>query len=99
MRARRLVNTLSVTPIAEMRKMGVRATWMRWAMSTDWTVAVVNPPMPFIAASTRKRPGRRLAVGALYQSTYLVVAGAAAAFFFFLLCFLGGFGAFRAGGA
>jgi hypothetical protein len=32
---------------------------MRWAMSTDWTVYAVNPPVPFIAAGTRKRPGRR----------------------------------------
>src|SRR5579863_6892212 len=45
MRARRLVNTLSVTPMAEMRKMGVSAIWMRWAISTDWTEYVLRLPM------------------------------------------------------
>src|SRR5882762_1349156 len=44
MRDRRLVSTLSVTPIAEIRKMGVNATWMRCAMSTDWTVYGVKLP-------------------------------------------------------
>src|SRR5450631_4239817 len=38
MRASRLVSTLSVTPMAEMRKIGVSATWIRCAMSTDWAV-------------------------------------------------------------
>src|SRR5882757_3452094 len=37
-RASRLVSTLSVTPMAEMRNIGVRATWIRCAMSTDWVV-------------------------------------------------------------
>src|SRR5216684_485532 len=51
MRASRFVNTLSVTPIAEMRNMGVSAIWMRWAMSTDWTVYEDKLPRPFIPAS------------------------------------------------
>ena len=37
MRARRLVSTLSVTPIAEIKKIGVSAIWMRCAISKAWT--------------------------------------------------------------
>src|SRR6202790_4330472 len=38
MRDSRLVSTLSVTPMAEMRNIGVSATWIRCAMSTDCVV-------------------------------------------------------------
>ena len=43
MRAKRLVSTFSVTPIAEMRNIGVSATWIRCAMSTDWAVKDAVP--------------------------------------------------------
>jgi|ERR1700691_6272168 hypothetical protein len=43
MRASRLVRTLSVTPIADMRKIGVSATWIKCAISIDWiAVALVE---------------------------------------------------------
>ena len=35
MRASRLVNTFSVTPIAEIKNIGVNETWMRCATSAD----------------------------------------------------------------
>src|ERR1700730_11582383 len=45
MRASRLVSTLSVTPMAEMRNIGVNATWIKCATSTD-SVVTRRPSCP-----------------------------------------------------
>jgi hypothetical protein len=34
-----------VTPIAEIRNIGVNATWIRWAISTDWDAMDENPSL------------------------------------------------------
>ncbi len=81
MRAKRLVNTFRITPIAEMRKMGVNATCIRWAISTPRFMREDRTHAP----ANGKRPGRCQAEGALHRGVYLVDAGGVAAFLCFLL--------------
>ena len=92
---------MSVTPMAEMRNMGVRATWIRCAISTAWVVtAELSTRLP-LDALRPPSPGNRNAPAALQRpgrqpsKYYLVVEGAVvvAAAFFFLWCFFFAFGA------
>jgi hypothetical protein len=68
----------------------------------DW---MQSPPklqesLSLISSAQKNAPATFEAAGALYQCSYLVVAGAAAFFFFLLLCFfVAGFDASAAGAA
>jgi hypothetical protein len=60
----------------------------------------IHVPALWMPKKRKKNPGRREAVGALYQQSYLAVAGAAAFLCFLLLFFLvAGFAASAAGAA